>query len=84
MNEYQLGVGESTFGGRPELQSDAGLIDCQRLIQLMLERAKTARGAIMLAGELLKQYGWNDAGECLTIADTEEVWHFEVVGSGKR
>lgn len=83
MNEYQLGVGESTFGGRPELQSNAGLIDCQRLIQLMLERTKTARGAIELAGELLEQYGWNDAGECLTIADTKEVWHFEVVGPGK-
>ncbi|MCK5820350.1 MAG: C69 family dipeptidase [Bacteroidales bacterium] len=83
MNEYQLGIGESTFGGRPELQSDECLIDCQRLIQLMLERTKTARGAIELAGELLKQYGWNDAGECLTIADPNEVWHFEVVGPGK-
>ncbi len=83
MNEYQLGVGESTFGGRPELQSDAGMIDCQRLIQLMLERTKTAREAIELAGELLEEYGWNDAGECMTIADPEEVWHLEVVGPGK-
>ena len=83
MNEYQLGVGESTFGGREELQSDAGIIDCQRLIQLMLERTKTAREAIELAGVLLEEYGWNDAGECLTIADPEEVWHFEVVGPGK-
>ena len=83
MNEYQLGVGESTFGGRPELQSDAGIIDCQRLIQLMLERTKTAREAIELAGSLLKEYGWNDAGECMTIADPNEVWHLEVVGPGK-
>ncbi len=83
MNEYQLGVGESTFGGRPELQSDAGIIDCQRLIQLMLERTKTAREAIELAGELLKEYGWSDAGECMTIADPQEVWHLEVVGPGK-
>ncbi|MEA1877295.1 MAG: C69 family dipeptidase [Bacteroidota bacterium] len=83
MNEFQLGIGESTFGGRPELQSDACLIDCQRLIQLMLERTKTAREAIELARELLDEYGWNDAGECLTIADPNEVWHFEVVGPGK-
>lgn len=83
MNEHQLGIGESTFGGRSILQSDLGLIDCQRLCQLMLERCTTARQAIALAGELTKEYGWNDAGECLTISDTREVWHFEIVGPGK-
>lgn len=83
MNQHQLGIGESTFGGRECLQSDAGLIDCQRLCQLMLERCKTAREAIKIGGTLCEQYGWNDYGECLTIADTEEVWHFEIVGPGK-
>ena len=83
MNEKQLGIGESTFGGREELQSDAGLIDCQRLCQLMVERTTTAREAIEMAGELVKKYGWNDYGECLTIADPKEVWHFEIVGPGK-
>lgn len=83
MNEKQLAMGESTFGGRDELQSDEGLIDCQRLCQLMLERTTTARDAIKMAGELIKEYGWNDGGECLTIADKKEVWHFEVVGPGK-
>ena len=83
MNEHQLAIGESTFGGRDCLQSDAGLIDCQRLCQLMLERCETAQEAIQLADELTKQYGWNDYGECLTIADPEEVWHFEIVGPGK-
>ena len=83
MNQYQLGIGESTFGGREELQSDEGLIDCQRLCQLMLERCKTAREAISLAGELTAGYGWNDYGECLTIADKKEVWHLEIVGPGK-
>jgi len=83
MNEYQLGIGESTFGGREELQSDNGLIDCQRLCQLMLERCRTSREAILMAGELLKEYGWNDAGECLTISDPSEVWHFEIVGPGR-
>jgi dipeptidase len=83
LNQYQLGIGESTFGGREELQSDEGLIDCQRLCQLMLERCKTAREAIRLADELTSRYGWNDYGECLTIADKEEVWHFEILGPGK-
>ena len=83
MNEKQLGIGESTFGGREELQSDKGLIDTQRLCKLMLQRCTTARDAIQLAGELTKKYGWNDAGECLTIADKNEVWHFEIVGPGK-
>ncbi|MFP4469453.1 MAG: dipeptidase [Bacteroidales bacterium] len=83
MNTKQLAIGESTFGGREVLQSDNGLIDCQRLCQLMLERCTTARDAIRLAGELTKEYGWNDAGECLTIADKNEVWHFEIVGPGK-
>jgi dipeptidase len=83
LNEKQLGIGESTFGGRDELQSDQGLIDCQRLCQLMLERCTTARDAIKMAGELTKTYGWNDYGECLTISDPNEVWHFEIVGPGK-
>lgn len=83
LNEKQLGIGESTFGGREELQSDAGLIDCQRLAQLMLERCATAREAIKMADTLTQKYGWNDYGECLTIADKNEVWHFEIVGPGK-
>ncbi len=83
MNQKQVAIGESTFGGRGSLQSDEGIIDCQRLCQLMLERCSTARQAIKIAGDLTKKYGWNDAGECLTIADKNEVWHFEIVGSGK-
>jgi len=83
MNDQQLAIGESTFGGRPELQSDNGIIDCQRLCLLMLERCTTAREAISMAGKLTKEYGWNDDGECLTIADKTEVWHFEIVGPGK-
>ncbi len=83
MNERQLAVGESTFGGREELRSDKGLIDCQQLVQLMVARCATAREAILLAGELTGQYGYSDEGECLTIADRNEVWHFEIVGPGK-
>jgi dipeptidase len=82
-NEHQVAIGESTFGGRESLQSDLGLIDCQRLCQLMLERCTTARDAIRLAGELTNEYGWIDAGEALTIADKKEVWHLEIMGPGK-
>lgn len=83
INDQQVAIGETTFGGRDELKSDKGLIDCQRLCQLMLERAKTAREAIQIAGELLKEYGWIDEGETLTIVDPNEAWVFEVVGPGK-
>jgi len=83
LNEKQVAIGESTFGGREELQSDNGLIDCQRLCKLMLERSSTAREAIEVSRDLLKEYGWNDYGECLTIADKTEVWHLEIVGPGK-
>ncbi len=83
INDHQLAIGESTFGGREVLQSDNGLIDCQQLYKLMLERCTTAREAIRLADELTKEYGWIDYGECMTIADKNEVWHLEMVGPGK-
>lgn len=83
INTEQLAIGESTFGGKSELKSDKGLIDCTQLVTLMVERCSTARDAIKMAGELLEKYGWNDDGECLSIADPNEVWMFEVVGPGK-
>lgn len=83
MNDHQLAIGESTFGGRKSLHSDSGLIDCQQLVRLMIERCTTAREAIQLAGKLTKEYGWSDEGECLTIADKKEAWLLEIVGPGK-
>ncbi|UCF65431.1 MAG: C69 family dipeptidase [bacterium] len=83
LNDQQLAIGESTFGGRESLQSDKGLIDLWRLVTLLIERCTTAREAIQLADELTKEYGWRDVGECLTIADPREVWHFEIVGPGR-
>jgi len=83
MNEYQLAIGETTFGGRRELRSKEGLIDAPELYRLILERAKTAREAIKIADELTKEYGYIDYGECFTFADTKEVWHFEILGPGK-
>ncbi len=83
MNERQLAIGESTFGGREELESEKGLIDCETLTRLMLERAATARDAIRIGGRLIEEYGWCDVGEALTIADPQEVWVMEIVGPGK-
>jgi dipeptidase len=83
LNDQQLGIGESTFGGRESLKSDTGYIDCEQLVKLMMQRCKTAREAIRLAGDLTKHFGWIDAGECLSIIDPNEAWHFEIVGPGK-
>ncbi|NIM20312.1 MAG: peptidase C69 [Candidatus Latescibacteria bacterium] len=83
MNDHQLGIGESTFGGRKTLKSDKGLIDCEQLVTTLMERCTTAREAVKLAGELTTKYGWIDEGECLSMIDTKEAWHFEIVGPGK-
>ena len=83
LNEHQVAVGESTFGGKKEMKSDIGIIDYYDLNRLMLERAKTAREAIQVADELTKKYGYIEGGECFTIADPNEVWHLEIIGPGK-
>jgi len=83
INERQLAIGESTFGGKDVMKSDRGMFNLYELTRLMAERCATAREAIRLADELLAKYGYNDGGECLTIADTKEVWMFEVVGPGQ-
>lgn len=83
LNEHQLAIGESTIGGRASLKSDSGLIECQNLCALLMQRCSTARDAIRTADTLTRKYGWRDAGECLTIADTKEVWHLEIYGPGK-
>jgi dipeptidase len=83
MNERQLAIGETTFGGKRELKSDEGLIDCPELYRLVLERAATAREAIQVADDLTKKYGYTDYGECFTFADPNETWHFEILGPGK-
>jgi dipeptidase len=62
MNEYQLAIGETTFGGKREMQSNNGILDCPELYRLALERAKTAREAIRVIDELTKEYGYNDVG----------------------
>jgi dipeptidase len=82
LNERQLAIGETTIGGKRELFNSAGMLMIEEIERLMLERCATAREAIKLAGELVKQYGYGDRGECITIADPKEVWHFEIFGAG--
>jgi len=83
INEHQLAIGETTFGGKRELKSDEGLLDCPELYRLALERTKTAREAIRMIDALTKEYGYNDWGECFTFADPNETWHFEILGPGQ-
>ncbi len=83
MNEFQVAIGESTFGGREELRSEKGAIDCETLQTLMMERAKTAEEAIRIGGALIDEHGWTDEGESLAIADKNELWIMEIVGPGK-
>ncbi|MGD8278071.1 MAG: C69 family dipeptidase, partial [Gemmatimonadota bacterium] len=79
MNEKGLAIGETTIGGRRELRNDEGLFLIENLQALALERTTTARDAIKLIGQLVKEYGYGDSGECLTFADAKEVWHFEIM-----
>ncbi|MBU0756192.1 MAG: C69 family dipeptidase, partial [Planctomycetes bacterium] len=83
MNEHQLAIGESTFSGREELQSEQGLFYIEELERIALERCRTAREAILLMGSLACEYGYVDAGECLMVADPKEVWYFEILGPGE-
>jgi dipeptidase len=82
MNEAGLAIGETTIGGRRELYNPEGQLMIEEIERIVLERCKTAREAIKLAGELIKTYGYGDFGECITLADAKEVWHFEVMGEG--
>ncbi len=82
LNEHGLAIGETTIGGRRELINNEGMFMIEELERIALERCKTAREAIKLIGELVKQYGYGDYGECITIADGKEVWHFEIMGAG--
>lgn len=84
MNEHQLTIAETTYGGRSELGSQSGaIIDYGSLIYITLQRAKTAREAIKVMSELVENYGYYSSGESFSIADTKEVWIMELIGKGE-
>lgn len=84
MNEHQLAIGESTWGGREELADTTGqsVMDYGSLIYVTLERAKNAREAIDVMTDLVEKYGYASEGESFTIADKNEVWVMEMIGKG--
>lgn len=84
LNEHQLAIGETTYTGRDTMENKDGMFLIEELARIALERCTTAREAITLMGKLIKEYGYGDSGECLTIADPNEVWIFEVQGEGPK
>lgn len=83
MNENQVTIGETTYGGLEELQEqDVATIDYGSMIYIALQRSKTAREAIQVMTELAEKYGYGSEGESFSVADSKEVWIFELIGKG--
>ncbi len=83
MNEFQVTIGETTFGGRNELVNSKGGLDYGALIYIALQRAKTARDAIKIMTDLVAEYGYCSSGESFSISDPDEVWIMEMIGKGE-
>ncbi|HHN47521.1 MAG TPA: dipeptidase [Bacteroidales bacterium] len=83
MNENQVAIGETTFTGRKELHGGDGLLDYGNLIYITLQRARTAREAILIMDELASTYGYHDTGESFSIGDKDEAWVVEFIGKGE-
>ena len=82
INEYQVTIGETTYGGRPEMVDSTGLIDYGSLIYIALQRSKTAREAIKVMTDLVETYGYCSSGETFSICDPNEAWIMEMMGQG--
>ena len=84
INEHQVSTGETTFTGRDELKPDPPIgIDYVSLMNLGMERAKTAREAIKVMTDLVTEYGYASTGESISVADPNEAWILEIIGKGK-
>jgi dipeptidase len=84
MNEHQVAIGETTFGGRHELEDSTGIVDYGSLMFLALQRSKTAREAIQVIAEIVEKYGYASSGESFSIGDPNEVWIMEIIGKGSK
>ena len=82
INEYQVSIGETTYGGREEMVDPTGILDYGSLIYLALQRSKTARQAIQVMTSLVETYGYNSEGETFSICDPNEAWIMEMMGKG--
>jgi dipeptidase len=84
MNEHQVAIGETTFGGLDSLSRQPGaILDYGSLMRIGLQRSKTAREMIRVMTELMEQYGYASSGESFSISDRQEAWIMEVIGRGK-
>ena len=83
LNEHQLAIGESTFSGPDTLVNPDAMFLIEELERIALLRRTTARAAIRCIAQLVAKYGYADGGECITIADRNEVWQMEILGCGK-
>lgn len=82
INEFQVTIGETTYGGREEMVDTTGIIDYGSLIYIALQRSRTAREAIKVMTSLAEKYGYNSEGETFTICDSNEAWIMEMMGCG--
>ncbi len=82
INEFQVTIGETTYGGREEMVDSTGILDYGSLIYVTLQRAKSAREAIQIMTSLVNKYGYNSEGETFTICDPNEAWIMEMMGKG--
>lgn len=84
MNENQVSIAETTFGGREELRDTTGILDYGSLMYIALQRSRSAREAIRIMTSLVEEYGYYSSGESFTIADPNEVWIMEMIGKGPK
>lgn len=84
VNEHQVAIGETTYGGRNELANSTGMIDYGSLIYIALQRSTSAREAIKIMTELIEQHGYCSSGESFSICDKNEAWIFEIIGKGAK
>ncbi|MCX5752138.1 MAG: C69 family dipeptidase [Candidatus Krumholzibacteria bacterium] len=83
MNEHQVSIGETTWGGREELSDSAAVVDYGSLMYLALQRAKSAREAITVMTDLVAAHGYYSSGESFSIADPNEAWIMDMISKGK-
>jgi len=84
INEYQVSIGETTWGGRKELRDKKAIMDYGSLMYIALQRAKTAREAIKVITELVEKYGYYSSGESFSVSDPNEVWILEMISKGEK
>lgn len=84
MNEHQVAIGETTWGGRKELSDPKAIMDYGSLMYIALQRARTAREAIQVMTDLVAEFGYYSSGESMSVSDANEAWIFEIIGKGPK